>query len=272
MSTQSPNPCDVPQLKVGRDVNGRFRPGNQGGPGNPFARKVAALRKTLLDCVSEQDLKDMVEAVKLKARQGDMAAIKLLWQYCVGKADFPKDPDRMDADEWQRLRQMRVSEHEYCATVEDVSACLACHLAEVDWPCELQQGPMAPIVHHARSQLDAGNPSAEPLYGGQIPTQHGAPPDAAPAHPGAAAADPTAKPNAPAEPPAPTAQRPSPARPTSKSDDRREPPDTSGHDSHSLTQPPSPNGKIEQEQSHAPQPAQRPPRPSGQTQRKPPRR
>src|SRR5437773_3339300 len=91
------NPCGIPQLDVGRDVHGRFRKGNPGGPGNPFARKVAALRQALLDSVSEQDLKDVVEVLKLKARQGDTAAIKLLLQYCVGKPESARDPDRMDA-------------------------------------------------------------------------------------------------------------------------------------------------------------------------------
>src|SRR3954464_6081965 len=92
----SPNPKGIPLLNVGRDVHGRFIKGNPGGPGNPFARKVAALRKALLDAVSEQDMKDMAEILKQQARQGDVAAIKLLLQYCVGKPDSPRDPDRMD--------------------------------------------------------------------------------------------------------------------------------------------------------------------------------
>ncbi len=36
----------------GRDPNGRFAPGNVGGPGNPFARRVAELRQIMLDCVT----------------------------------------------------------------------------------------------------------------------------------------------------------------------------------------------------------------------------
>ena len=47
------NPYGIPLLDVGRDVHGRFTKANPGGPGNPFARKVAALRKALLDSVSE---------------------------------------------------------------------------------------------------------------------------------------------------------------------------------------------------------------------------
>src|SRR5262245_26549262 len=86
MSSTSPNgaepacPEDTPLLNIGRDVHGRFRPGNQGGPGNPFARTVAWLRKALLESVTEQDVKEPVQILKQQARQGDKGAIKLLWQ------------------------------------------------------------------------------------------------------------------------------------------------------------------------------------------------
>jgi hypothetical protein len=265
------NPCGIPQLKVGRDVQGRFRPGNAGGPGNPFARKVAALRKTLLDSVSEQDLKDMVEALKLKARQGDTSAIKLLLQYCVGKPESPKDPDRMDADEWQRLRDMSVSEKEFSKTIDNVPACLACHRAETHWPCNVQDGPLAETVHYVRSQLRAGNPFAEVTYYSELTTQDDAQPDAAPAPP-IAAVNQTVKPDAPTERTAATAQRPPSAKPTSKPDARREPAGQPRDNGRSPTRPPSPNGRIGDAQRQPPKQPQRPPQPSGQAQRRPPRR
>src|SRR3954452_15286390 len=94
-STTGPGPSNGAPLKEGgRDERGRFRPGNSGGPGNPFARKVAALRKALLDSVSEQDLQEIVVLLKLKAQRGDLAAVKLLFQYCLGKPEPAKDPDR----------------------------------------------------------------------------------------------------------------------------------------------------------------------------------
>jgi hypothetical protein len=254
------NPCGIPQLKVGRDVNGRFRPGNAGGPGNPFARKVAALRKTLLDSVSEQDLADMIEQLKLKARQGDVAAIKLLLQYCVGKPESPKDPDRMDVDEWQRLREMRVGQQEFEKTTEDVPACIACFMAETYWPCNVQDGngALAQTVHDARAQLDAGNPFAQLPYLSEITTQHDAPADVAPGEPAAA-----------------TARRPSSANGQRKSDDRPAPAGQARRNGHSPTQPPSSHGNVEEAQRKAVKRPQRPPqpsRPTGQTQRKPPRR
>src|SRR5882724_11223383 len=116
------NPKGIPLLDVGKDVQGRFRPGNKGGPGNPFARKCAALRKALLDSVSEQDLKDVVVMLKLKAQRGDLAAMKLLLQYCVGKPEPAKDPDRMDADEWHRLQQMSVGHQQFSKTMETIPA------------------------------------------------------------------------------------------------------------------------------------------------------
>lgn len=62
-----------------REVNGQFRPGNKGGPGNPFAAKMASLRKVLMDSVTEEDIQIIANVLKLKAKTGDKAAVKLLF-------------------------------------------------------------------------------------------------------------------------------------------------------------------------------------------------
>ena len=80
------NPCGIPQLEIGRDVHGRFRKGNPGGPGNPFARKVAALRKALLDSVSEQDLKEIVVDAEAEGAAGRPGS----HQYVVFSAVMPR--------------------------------------------------------------------------------------------------------------------------------------------------------------------------------------
>jgi hypothetical protein len=271
----STNPHGVPLLHIGRDVHGRFRPGNPGGPGNPFARKVAALRKALLDSVSEQDLKDILEMLKLKARQGDTAAIKLLLQYCVGKPAPAKDPDRLDIDEWQRLRQMRVGLQQFWKTVENIPACLACHLAATSWPCEVQEGPLAETIHLIHSQLQANvTPATEPSKPSKDTSPPSPQPHAAPVNEPSATQ--TAESKAQSEPTVPTAApRPSPAKGERKSNDRREPAGQSRREGHSPTQPPLPNGGNDQEQQQALEQRQRlgpPCQPSGQTQCKPPRR
>jgi hypothetical protein len=84
-----------------RDAKGRFAPNNPGGPGNPFARKTAALRKALIDAVTETDLQEIAAILLLKAKQGDLAAIKLLFGYVIGKPEKSTDPDTLDRHEWQ---------------------------------------------------------------------------------------------------------------------------------------------------------------------------
>jgi hypothetical protein len=102
MSDNSPTPDPTPA--EGRAVNGQFAPGNAYGRGNPFARQVAALRKKLAMCLTEQDIENFVNALRLKANGGDLAAIKLLFDYVIGKPRPALDPDTLDADElraWQ---------------------------------------------------------------------------------------------------------------------------------------------------------------------------
>src|SRR5262245_43627356 len=82
-----------------RDANGRFVNGNPGGPGNPFARKVAALRKALIHFVTVDDMKHVAFILKEKAMGGDLVAIKLLFQYVLGKPAETVDPDRLDIEE-----------------------------------------------------------------------------------------------------------------------------------------------------------------------------
>ena len=53
MNTEQANPDRV---NLGGAGKGRFTMGNKGGPGNPFARKVAALRQALLDSITPEDI------------------------------------------------------------------------------------------------------------------------------------------------------------------------------------------------------------------------
>jgi len=69
----------------GRDARGRFTKNNRGGPGNPFARRVAALRQVLLDTVTDDDIHAITAELIAQAREGDLAATKLLFAYAIGK-------------------------------------------------------------------------------------------------------------------------------------------------------------------------------------------
>ena len=45
----------------GHDARGRFTTGNCGGPGNPFARQVAKLRQVVMEEVSQEELRVVVQ-------------------------------------------------------------------------------------------------------------------------------------------------------------------------------------------------------------------
>ena len=57
----------------GHEANGRFALGNQGGPGNPFARRVAQLRKVILESAVVSYRPSAVE--ELEARDGTQAQL-----------------------------------------------------------------------------------------------------------------------------------------------------------------------------------------------------
>src|SRR5438105_3708854 len=89
----SPNGAD------GHNADGTFAKGNRGGPGNPYARKVARLRNLLLEAVSEEDLRQIVRALVEQAKAGDLTAVREVLNRLLGKSPEPCHPDRLEADE-----------------------------------------------------------------------------------------------------------------------------------------------------------------------------
>lgn len=82
---------------AGRDPRtGRFLPGNAGGPGNPHVGKVARLKAALLEAVDEEDVRDVIVAMVERARNGDVAAAKVILDRTIGPAD--KSPEDAPAD------------------------------------------------------------------------------------------------------------------------------------------------------------------------------
>ena len=69
----------------GRSGHGRFAPGNPGGPGNPYARRVARLRAALLRTVGPADIDAIAQGLIKAAKDGDVAAARLLLSYCIGE-------------------------------------------------------------------------------------------------------------------------------------------------------------------------------------------
>jgi hypothetical protein len=112
--THSPTPAAAPPpgpdakplaAAEGRDTHGRFAQGNAGGPGNPFARRVAALRSALLAAVTEADLDAIARTLAQQAKDGNVAAARLLLSYALGKPAAAVDPDTLDLQEWEIYRR-----------------------------------------------------------------------------------------------------------------------------------------------------------------------
>lgn len=84
----------------GRDTSGRFTKGNPGGPGNPFARRVSQLRSLVVEVLTDEDLRAIVDKMIDDAKNGDKAAVKLLLSYAIGKPTVPVcQPDHVDTHE-----------------------------------------------------------------------------------------------------------------------------------------------------------------------------
>jgi hypothetical protein len=89
----------------GRDANGRFTAGNHGGPGNPFARRIAEFRRAIVDAATPEKIVAVVAKLEEKALAGDVAAAKLYLSYAVGKPGPAPDPDRLGVDEGRLMRE-----------------------------------------------------------------------------------------------------------------------------------------------------------------------
>jgi len=105
MATHTERMMPTPNGSLGRDlVSGRFTAGNPGGPGNPYARRVAAMRTQLLDAVDSDGIAEVARAMLAAAKAGDTAAARLVLSYAVGPPLPAADPDRLDASELEALR------------------------------------------------------------------------------------------------------------------------------------------------------------------------
>src|SRR5262245_50476209 len=92
----------------GRDASGRFAAGNQGGPGNPYARQTAQLRVAVLETMNETEVRLITQRLLTLALQGDLQAIKLVLAYAIGKPEPVINPDEIDRLEWELRKRLSV--------------------------------------------------------------------------------------------------------------------------------------------------------------------
>jgi hypothetical protein len=113
--------------------------GNLGGPGNPFARQQAQLRKALVGMVKEGDVQDVAAALLLKAKTGDVAAAKALLSYVVGRPAEAVNPDTLDREEWQAFLDNTINPDDLDRIKCGMPALVPAHLARFVVPCRAEK-------------------------------------------------------------------------------------------------------------------------------------
>jgi hypothetical protein len=74
-------------ISNGRDERGLFKPGNQfsKGFGNPSVRRMAALKKAFIECVTEEDVRKLYASLLAAALDGDTQSARLIMDHALGK-------------------------------------------------------------------------------------------------------------------------------------------------------------------------------------------
>jgi hypothetical protein len=95
----------TPAASEAHDGRGRFVKNNAGGSGNPWCRKVASVRRALLESVGEKGAAEVGKAlVRRVVEHGDLAACELLLKWTLGAPALAAGPDDCDADEATRAQ------------------------------------------------------------------------------------------------------------------------------------------------------------------------
>ena len=92
-----------------RGEDSRFLPGNARGPGNPYAKKVAALRGSLINAVTHEDIEAIINSQVEKAKQGDPVAAKFILERILGR---PQTIDLSLVAIKARIEEMRAESDE----------------------------------------------------------------------------------------------------------------------------------------------------------------
>jgi hypothetical protein len=79
---------ELPTPNSGRDERGLFKAGNtisKGVGGNPSVKRMAELKRALVDCGTVEDVQKLYAALLTAALGGDTSAAKLLLDHLVGR-------------------------------------------------------------------------------------------------------------------------------------------------------------------------------------------
>jgi hypothetical protein len=107
------------------------------------------LRSVLIHSTTKEDIRRAADALKTKVFAGDVPAIKLFFQYVLGKPAEAKNPDRIGIDEWENLRDTAVDPEELGAVLDRCPTAFANALAQECWNKSVQKNFGDAMKEHA---------------------------------------------------------------------------------------------------------------------------
>jgi hypothetical protein len=114
---------------------------------------MAQLRKAVLDVVTDEDIQAAARTLIEQARAGDLAAIRILFSYAMGKPTAAVDPDRVDVEEWQLLQQSSVAPQAMHGVLQSLPADWVVRLLQIAWLCVVQT-----MGQQVGAEIDTLNP------------------------------------------------------------------------------------------------------------------
>ena len=113
-----------PNGTVGRDSSGRFTKGNPGGPGNPYARRVADLRNVLMEAVTDDDLYDIARTLVERGKAGDVMAAREVLDRLMGKPKstlaIENEPEQTEEELHAKLRVLLARNPDLTAEIAEI--------------------------------------------------------------------------------------------------------------------------------------------------------
>ena len=110
-----------------------------GLPGNPYNRRLAELRRTLLNFETHDDMAHVASTLKELAVGGDVAAIQLLFQYVLGKPKQTVDPGRLDVDECQKAQENYRPPEEAAKVIQRPPTQTVETVTKAAWLCDVKR-------------------------------------------------------------------------------------------------------------------------------------
>jgi len=74
--------------KIEKDPKtGKFLPGNRGGPGSPYKKKIGQFRRAVIEAVTPEDVQEVIDKLMGEAKAGKPWAVREFLDRVVGKPD-----------------------------------------------------------------------------------------------------------------------------------------------------------------------------------------